>query len=91
MQQPSYTAQILKELLDGKTLKSSDKHYSNANQYFVEIKKQGIELIEEWIPNKQSRGYHKERRLNPSIENMKKALRLYFKLTGKKYTFEEEN
>lgn len=91
MKNLSYTAIILKELLDGKTLKSSDKYFVNANQYFVEIKNNGIELIEVWKPNKKGRGNHKERRLNQSIENIKKALKLFFKLTGKKYTFEEEN
>lgn len=48
MKKPSYTALILKELLDGKILKSSDKYFVNANQYFVEIKNNGIELIEVW-------------------------------------------
>jgi len=69
----SYTIEILKEFLEGKTFISSDKYYVNANQYAVEIKKNGIELIEVWTPNKQGRGRHKERRLNQTIENIKRA------------------
>ena len=69
----SYTIEILKEFLEGKTFISSDKYYVNANQYAVEIKKNGIELIEVWRPNKNGRGQHKERRLNQTIENIKRA------------------
>ena len=69
----SYTIEILKEFLEGKTFISSDKYYVNANQYAVEIKKNGIELIEVWKSNKHGRGKHKERTLNQTIENIKRA------------------
>jgi N-glycosylase/DNA lyase len=64
---------ILKELLEGKTLTSSDKYWVNTNQYFRTIKNNGIELIEVWKPNILNDGRHKERRLNQTIENIKKA------------------
>ena len=69
----SYTIEILKDLLEGKTFISSDKHYVNANQYANNIKNNGIELIEVWRPNKNGRGQHKERRLHQTIENIKRA------------------
>ena len=52
MQYKSYTMNILIDLLDGKGLVSSDKHYSNTNQYFNNIKKRGIELVEIQVQNK---------------------------------------
>lgn len=44
----SHTSKILKKLLKGETLISSDVFASNTNQYFGHIKDKGIELIE-WI------------------------------------------
>ncbi len=76
MRKSSITAIVLEDLLSGKTLTASDKHFSNTNQYFKGIKKRGIELIEVWKPNKDNRGRHLERRLNPSIENIKRAERV---------------
>ena len=45
----------------------------NSNQYFCTIKNKGIELIEVEIPNLINRGYHLERRLNMTDENIKHA------------------
>ncbi len=78
----SYLITILTELLDGKILTSSDKRWVNTNQYFKTIKENGIELIEVWKPNKTNRGRHKERRLNPSIENIRRAEAYLMKLQG---------
>ena len=69
----SYLIIILMELLEGKTLTSSDKKWVNTNQYFKTIKENGIELVEAWKPNLTNRGQHKERRLNQTIENIKRA------------------
>jgi len=64
---------ILQRLLNGEKMGSIDAEYSNSNQYYVQIKKQGIELIEVWKDNKTNSGRHKERWLNPTIENIQKA------------------
>jgi len=80
----SYLIIILIELLDGKTLTSSDKYWVNANQYFRTIKENGIELVEAWKPNLTNRGQHKERRLNQTIENIKRAENYLKNLQGTK-------
>jgi len=69
----SHIIEILNMLLNGKTLTASDYIASNSNQYFGTIKKQGIELVEVWENNRFNKGKHKVRRLNQSIENIKRA------------------
>ena len=73
MQYKSYTMNILIDLLDGKGLVSSDKHYSNTNQYFPKIKKRGIELVEIQVQNEHNNQNHLKRFLAKSEENIKKA------------------
>ena len=73
MQYVSYTMTILIELLDGKQLTATDKHYSNTNQYFNNIKKRGIELVEIPVQNKHNSQKHLKRFLAKSEENIKKA------------------
>jgi len=73
---------ILKALLNGKVMKSSDQFIVNANQYFVTIKKHGIELIEVWKPNLTNAGRHKERKLHQTLENIKRAEKYLEKLQG---------
>jgi len=76
----SHTAKILQKLLDGETLISSDVFASNTNQYFGQIKDQGIELIE-W--NDPTEGKHLKRRLNMSEKNIERAEAYLNKLLGK--------
>ena len=83
VQKSTHTITILKLLLEGKKLSSNDMFISNANQYFVHIKNQGIELVEEWKPNLTNDGRHKERRLLKSIENIKRAKAYLQILLGK--------
>ena len=73
MQYKSYTMTILIDLLDGKQLTATDKHYSNTNQYFGNIKKRGIELVEIQVQNKHNSQKHLKRFLAKSEENIKKA------------------
>ena len=73
MQYVSHTMNILIELLEGKGLVSSDKNYSNTNQYFGQIKNRGIELVELKIPNKHNSQTHYKRFLARSDDNIKKA------------------
>ena len=73
---------ILQKLLKGEALISSDYSASNSNQYFRAIKMKGIELIEVWEPNKNNSGKHKKRRLNQSINNIKKANNCLIELKG---------
>jgi hypothetical protein len=80
---PTHIIHILSELLQGKSLCSNDIFASNSNQYFNTIKHQGIELIEVWKPNLTNSGKHKDRRLNQTIENIKKAEQYLNKLRGK--------
>ena len=79
----SHTIVILKQLLDGKILTSSDSFASNSNQYHNNIKKSGIELIEVWENNRFNSGRHKTRRLNQTIENIKRAEQYLNRLLGK--------
>ncbi len=44
----SHITTILKQLLNGEALSSTDRLASNSNQYFGTIKKHGIELVEVW-------------------------------------------
>ena len=78
----THTITILTLLLEGKTLSSNDMFVSNSNQYFVQIKKQGIELIEVWRPNTTNKGKHKERRLHQNKRNIERARRYLKKLLG---------
>lgn len=75
----THKAKILQKLLNGETLISSDKFASNANQYFNQIKKQGIELIE-W--NDPTKGRHLNRKLNMTDKNIAKAKKYLHKLVG---------
>ena len=84
LQRSSHMITILTLLLEGKKLSSNDMFISNSNQYFVQIKKQGIELIEVWKRNETNKGKHKERRLHQSIENIKRAEEYLNKLLGNK-------
>lgn len=78
----SHIIVILKNLLDGQSLTSSDYHIVNTNQYFRTIKKNGIELIEVWENNRFNSGKHKVRRLNQSLENIRRAEMYLSSLTG---------
>ena len=73
MKRDSIVAIILLRLLNGEKMASIDTEYANSNQYYVQIKKQGIELIEVWKDNKTNSGRHKERWLNTTVENIQKA------------------
>ena len=68
----SYLIIALIKLLKGERL-SYIQGAKNSNQYFCTIKNKGIELIEVEIPNLINRGYHLERRLNMTDENIKHA------------------
>jgi len=72
-QKTTHQIDILEELLKGKSVTSMDSIASNRNQYFKPIKKQGIELIEVRENNRFNSGTHKVRRLNQTIENIKRA------------------
>ncbi|WP_419677626.1 hypothetical protein ACN2EN_08210 [Aliarcobacter lanthieri] len=73
---------ILTQLLEGKKLSSIDIRASNSNQYFCTIKNNGIELIEVTKPNLTNKGYHLERRLNLSDDNLRKAKKYLDRLKG---------
>ena len=66
----SYLIIALSKLLKGERL-SCIEGAKNSNQYFCTVKNKGIELIEVEIPNLTNRGYHLERRLNVTDENIK--------------------
>lgn len=70
---PSYTMIILSDFLNGKTLTSTDKNYSNTNQYFDKIKKRGIELQEIKVKNRNNSQKHLERSLVKNKDNIQKA------------------
>jgi len=73
MKRDSIVTSISQRLLNGERMASIDTEYANSNQYYVQIKKQGVELIEVWKDNKTNSGRHKERWLNPTVENIRKA------------------
>lgn len=77
----SYLIITLQKLLNGDKLSFIDGA-KNSNQYFCIIKNQGIELIEVWKPNLYNNGKHLERRLNQSIENIKKTTEYLKRLRG---------
>lgn len=74
---------ILKKLLSGAELSSSDMFASNSNQYFVDIKNHGVELKEVWTPNKQNPGRHLERSLVLNEDNISIAVKYLRKLQRK--------
>jgi len=80
----SHTAKILKKFLNGETVISSDVFASNTNQYFNQIKNQGIELIE-W--NDPTEGRHLKRKLNMTQKNIERARKYLKKLTGEENEF----
>ena len=69
-----YKIKALELFLEYETLTSSVNFLGiNPNQYFCEIKNNGIELIEVRKPNLNNKGSHLERRLNKTNENLDKA------------------
>ena len=84
MKRSSHIITILKLLLAGETVKSSDRLASNSNQYFGTIKKHGIELVEVWKSNLTNAGQHKERSLHQTIENIERAKKYLEALQGVK-------
>lgn len=77
----SYLIIALKKLLNGEIL-SELPPAKNSNQYFVTIKKHGIELIEVWKPNIGNSGHHKERSLHQTIENIDRAKKYLESMQG---------
>lgn len=75
----THAAKILYKMIQGETLISSDVFASNTNQYFNQIKNQGIELIE-W--NDPIEGRHLKRKLNMTPENIERAESYLKKLVG---------
>ena len=73
----SYKIKALELFLEYETLTSNVNFLGiNPNQYFCEIKNNGIELIEIRVPNKTNKGTHKERTLLKSQENIIKAKKI---------------
>jgi len=79
----SYLIIALNKLLDGKSL-SFIEGAKNSNQYFCMIKNHGIELIEVSKPNLTNKGYHLDRRLNLTAENIERAENYLYSLQGLK-------
>jgi hypothetical protein len=77
----SHTVKIMQKLLNGETLISSDVFASNTNQYFVQIKDQGVRLVE-W--NDPTEGRHLKRQLDMTEKNIETANNYLKKLLGKK-------
>ncbi|MFA5455382.1 MAG: hypothetical protein WC272_08695 [Sulfurimonas sp.] len=78
----SYLIIALTKLLKGERL-SFIEGAKNSNQYFCTIKNKGIELIEVEVPNLTNRGYHLERRLNLTDENIELAQKYLERLKRK--------
>ena len=78
----SYLIIALTRLLKGERL-SFIEGAKNSNQYFCTIKNKGIELIEVEVPNLTNRGYHLERRLNLTDDNIELAQKYLERLKGK--------
>ena len=93
MRNLSHKLHILKTLLesDVKLTATNFSYISNANQYFCDLKNNGIELIERRVKNKQNNGYHLERSLKRTPENIEKAQKLLEKLRGKNATSKSPN
>ena len=86
----SHIITMLKQLLNGEVLASTDRLASNSNQYFGTIKKHGIALVEVWTPNLTNSGRHKERSLHQTIENIGRAEKYLEALQGVKPNQDEE-
>ncbi len=84
MAKKTHTITILERLLAGEALVAMDQMASNSNQYFATIKKNGIALVEVWVPNATNTGKHKERSLYQTPENIKRAKAYLKRLKGKK-------
>ncbi len=84
MEKSTHIITIMKRLLAGEAIISSDIFASNSNQYPRTIKKHGIELIEVWKPNLTNKGRHKERSLHQTIENIERANKYLEALKGVK-------
>ena len=70
----SYKIKALELFLEYETLTSNVNFLGiNPNQYFCEIKNNGIELVEIRVPNKTNKGTHLERTLLKSKKNIIKA------------------
>ena len=82
MEKASHVIKLLKKLLAGEIVTSSDHFASNSNQYFGTIKKHGIELVEVWRPNLKNAGRHKERSLHQRINNLQIAKKYLEDLQG---------
>ena len=78
----SHIITILKQLLNGEVLSSTDRLSSNSNQYFGTIKKHGIALVEVWTPNLTNSGRHKERSLHQTIDNIERSKKYLESLQG---------
>jgi len=78
----SYLIIALIKLLKGERL-SFIEGAKNSNQYFCTIKNKGIELIEVEVPNLTNQGYHLERRLNFTDENIELAQKYLERLKRK--------
>ena len=82
MKNKTHTVKILERLLVGETISSNDVFASNSNQYFGQIKKNGIALVEVWQKNITNTGRHKERSLYWEKENLLRAENYLKKLKG---------
>ena len=82
MRKSSHVIIILKLLLKGEVLSSSDRLASNSNQYFGTIKKHGIELVEVWKQNLTNSGRHKTRSLHQTLDNIERAKKYLESLQG---------
>ena len=83
MNRKSNLTRILHDLIQGQKLTSIDRSSSNTNQYFKTIKDNGIHLIEEWKPNLENQGRHKERSLHRDPENVTRAKNFLLRLESK--------
>jgi len=83
MNRKSNLITILNDLIQGHKLTSIDRNSSNTNQYFKTIKDNGIHLVEEWKPNHENRGRHKERTLHRDHDNVTRAKKYLLKLENK--------
>ena len=79
----THKAAILQRLLKGERIVSNDVMASNSNQYFREIKLEGIELVEVMEPNINNNGRHKVRSLHQSLDNIRRAEKYLKKLLGR--------
>ena len=83
MNRKSNLTKILHDLIQGQKLTSIDRNSSNTNQYFKTIKDNGIHLVEEWKPNQENQGRHKERSLHRDHDNVTRAKKFLLRLENK--------